>query len=587
MPTLDWIGKDKVVNHHMDVPYRVLERQYSFDNEGTHDEDNKSPNMIIHGDNLSALKSLLPQYDGRVNCIYIDPPYNTGNESWVYNDNVNDPRVSRWFGEVVGKDGEDLSRHDKWLCMIYPRLMLLQRLLANDGAIFISIDDNELYNLKCICDEIFGINCFVANISWQRTYSKRNDSKGIPAEVEHILVYSKNITWKPNRLQRTDEMNENYKSIDGDPREWSSVTISAPGASTHQGMVYAIQHPITGQFLYPPIGRCWSLGQAQMFDLMNKWAEYELKPIEDYEKRCEVCGKTEGVPPSISALVIKGDFEEAQRQAILKYEQGLKKEKPWPLLYFTAKGKGGLRRKQYLDVSAGRVASNLWLHSEVGHTGEATNELANIFSGSSPFDTPKPLRLINRILAMATDKNSIILDSFAGAGTTAHAVLNMNKSDEGNRKFILIEMMDYANSITAERVKCAIRGYGKGKNHVGALKGSFSFYELGECLLEGENLNEAVGIDRIREYVYFTETKCRLDLSEENEKYLLGVYLNTAYYFYYDRERVTTLNREFLHLVKTRSDEYVIYADLCILSTKELEKYHITFKKIPRDIARI
>jgi adenine-specific DNA-methyltransferase len=156
MPTLEWIGKDKVINHHLDVPYRVLERKYSFDENGQHDEDNGSENMIIHGDNLDALKSLLPQYEGRIKCIYIDPPYNTGNEGWVFNDNVNDPRIKKWLGDVVGKEGEDLSRHDKWLCMMYPRLKLLQRLLSDDGVIFISIDDNELCHLKMLCDEIYG-----------------------------------------------------------------------------------------------------------------------------------------------------------------------------------------------------------------------------------------------------------------------------------------------------------------------------------------------------------------------------------------------------------------------------------------------
>lgn len=186
MPTLDWIGKSKVVNHHLDVPYCVLDRKYSYDEQGQHQEDNGSENMIIHGDNLLALKSLLPQYEGRIKCIYIDPPYNTGNESWVYNDNVNDPQIKSWLNKVVGKEGEDLSRHDKWLCMMYPRLKLLQRLLAEDGVIFISIDTNELYNLKYICDEIFGSNCFVQDIAWQRTYSMRNDSKGLPAEIEHI-----------------------------------------------------------------------------------------------------------------------------------------------------------------------------------------------------------------------------------------------------------------------------------------------------------------------------------------------------------------------------------------------------------------
>ncbi|MGL5270882.1 MAG: site-specific DNA-methyltransferase, partial [Selenomonadaceae bacterium] len=186
MPRLEWIGKEKVVNHHLEVPFRVLNRKYSFDPEGQQDEDNGSANKIIHGDNLLALKALLPEYEGKIKCIYIDPPYNTGNEGWVYNDNVNSPKIKKWLGEVVGKEGEDLSRHDKWLCMMYPRLKLLQKLLADDGAIFISIDDNEQAHLRLLCDEIFGSNCFGANISWQRTYSTRNDSKGIVNEVEHI-----------------------------------------------------------------------------------------------------------------------------------------------------------------------------------------------------------------------------------------------------------------------------------------------------------------------------------------------------------------------------------------------------------------
>ena len=155
MPTLDWIGKSKVVNHHLDVPYKTLERQYSFDKDGEHKEDNGSENMIIHGDNLEALKSLLPQYEGRIKCIYIDPPYNTGNEKWVYNDNVNDPKIRKWLGEIVGQDGDDFCRHDKWLCMMYPRLRLLQKLCTDDGYIVISISYHELHNLISLCKEIF------------------------------------------------------------------------------------------------------------------------------------------------------------------------------------------------------------------------------------------------------------------------------------------------------------------------------------------------------------------------------------------------------------------------------------------------
>lgn len=583
MPTLDWIGKDKVVNHHLDVPYRVLERQYSFDANGTHTEDNGSENMIIHGDNLSALKSLLPQYEGKIKCIYIDPPYNTGNENWVYNDNVNDPRILKWLGEVVGKEGEDLSRHDKWLCMMYPRLKLLHRLLADDGVIFISIDDNELYNLKSICDEIFGMNCFVANISWQRTYSMRNDSKGIAAEIEHILVYSKALNWNPTKLERTADMDSKYKNPDNDPKgAWRNIVASAPNAATHQGMVYAIQNPITGKYAYPPQGRCWSLGQDQMLAAMCQWCDYELKDIGDAEERARVCGiAAEAVRKDVLAIVISEPLDIAKRKAERWYEGII------PEFFFSAKGKGALSRKAYIENMGGRPVTNFWPFSETGHTDEASRLLKNMFGGTAIFDTPKPPRLLERILHIIDDKDAVILDSFAGSGTTAHAVLNMNKSDGGNRKFILIEMMDYADTITAERVKRVIDGYGEGKQAVEGTCGNFSYYELGDTLMENGTLNENVSIDKIREYVYFTETKCRPMPISEDEPYLLGCHLVTAYYFYYDKEHITTLNREFLHTVKTASDSYVMYADLCTLSNAELEKFHITFKKIPRDISKL
>ena len=184
MPTLEWIGKDKVVNHHQEVPFRILDKKYTFNAEN-------SENMIIHGDNLLALKSLLPQYEGRVDCIYIDPPYNTGNEKWVYNDNINDPYIKKWLGEVVGQEGEDLSRHDKWLCMMYPRLKLLHKLLSDRGAIFISIDDNEQANLKLICDEIFGKSNFVTQIIWEKVHTRKNSAINFSSSHEYILVYAK------------------------------------------------------------------------------------------------------------------------------------------------------------------------------------------------------------------------------------------------------------------------------------------------------------------------------------------------------------------------------------------------------------
>ena len=245
--------------------------------------------MIIHGDNLEALKSLLPRYEGKIKCIYIDPPYNTGNEGWVYNDNVNDPKIRKWLGEVVGKEGEDLSRHDKWLCMMYPRLKLLYKLLDDEGVIFISIDDIEYANLKLVCDEIFGSNCFASNVSWQRTYASRNDSKGISNAVEHVLVYSKQPNWNPNRLPRTAEMNAKYGNPDNDISEWRTDNAFAPGASTHQGMVYAIQNPFTGKMIYPGNARCWTFGQEQTIEIMRGWCEYELRVLDDANQRAMVC----------------------------------------------------------------------------------------------------------------------------------------------------------------------------------------------------------------------------------------------------------------------------------------------------------
>ena len=583
MPTLDWIGKNKVVNHHLDVPYCVLNREYSYDEFGQHKNDNGSKNMIIHGDNLLALKSLLPQYEGRIQCIYIDPPYNTGNEGWIYNDNVNDPRIKNWLGEVVGKEGEDLSRHDKWLCMMYPRLKLLQKLLSNDGVIFISIDDIEYANLKLICDEIFGATCFVSNISWQRTYSTRNDSKGIVNEVEHLIVYSKNSGWMPNKLPRTDKMNARFKNPDNDITPWTSSDAFAPDAVMHQGMVYAIQHPFTGKMIYPTNGRHWRYQQDEMLRQMSEWCPYELRNLHDEKERAKCCGiPVDEVRPDVYGIVLKNSLEESYLKACEIYKRGR-----WPKFYFTSGGKGGIRRKTYLENVGGVPPTNLWEYSKVGHTDEASKVLKAIFGGKTTFDTPKPYRLIEFILKIASNPDDIILDSFAGSGTTAHAVLNMNKIDGGHRKFILVELGDYADSITAERVKRVIKGYGEDKKTVNGTGGNFSYYELGLPVFDGERLNSAVDEKEIRKYIYFSETRRELEKEKMDEPAYMGTYMNVAYYFNYKKGDITSLNRTFLHTIRTKAEGYVIYADSCTLSERELEKWNIIFKKIPRDISRV
>lgn len=577
MPTLEWIGKEKVINHHQQVPYRVLEEKYTYNAE-------KSDNMIIRGDNLEALKALLPRYEGKVKCIYIDPPYNTGNEGWVYNDNVNDPKMKKWLGEVVGKEGEDLSRHDKWLCMMYPRLKLLQKLLAEDGAIFISIDDTEYANLKLICDEIFGCNCFVSNISWQRTYSTRNDSKGIVNEVEHLLVYSKQPDWSPNKLPRTAEMDSKYKNPDNDIAPWRSDNAYAADAATHQGMVYAIQHPFTGKMLYPSNGAHWRYSQDVMLESMRGWCDYELQDLNDAHERAVVCGVAdEDVRQGVQAIVLSEPLDISAKKAQAVYERG-----QWPRFFFTKGGKGGIARKTYLENVGGKLPTNFWPFSETGHTDEAKKEMLAIFDGKSTFDTPKPHRLLEFVLKVAGSKDALILDSFAGSGTTAHAVLNMNKADGGHRKFILVEMMDYADSITAERVKRVIDGYGEGKNAVAGTGGSFTFYDLGEVLLlPNGNLNENVPADKTREYVYYMETKEPMSRAGNGNPYFLGSSRDTAYYFFYEKDAITTLDHAFLATIPEKAEGYIIYADLCTIPPEELAKYNITFKKIPRDIAKL
>ena len=582
MPTLNWMGKEKVVNHHREVPYRVLERvpeKGVLDSRGS-----DCGNMIIHGDNLEALKALLPEYEGKVDCIYIDPPYNTGNEGWVYNDNVNDPRIRKWLGQVVGKEGEDFSRHDKWLCMMYPRLQLLRRLLAPTGAIFISIDDTELANLRLVCDEIFGTGCFKGDISWQRTYSPRNDAKGIPVEAEHMLCYAKTREWMPNRLPRTANMDDRYSSPDGDPVAWTSGDAAAPGASSHHGMVYAIQHPITGKLLYPANGRCWTFGQPQMLEIMNQWAPYELQNIHDEVRRAEICGcDVAEIEHDVRALMLCDASETGLSLGRERYEQG-----HWPRLYFTSRGNGGIRCKRYIDSVEGKLPTKLWTYVDVGHTDEATKELKSIFEGRSPFDTPKPTRLIERVLQISCNKNALVLDSFAGSGTTAHAVLKLNAEDGGSRRFILAELDDYADTVTAERVRRVIAGYGEGSNAVEGVDSGFSYYELGPELFQSDGtLSPEVSHADLARYVWATETRAPYEDLTDEHPYLLGEHAQAVYYLAWEPGEETALTYDLLRGLPRKGSPTVIYADRCAIAPERLDEMGVVFKRVPDQIARI
>ena len=412
MPTLNWIGKEAVINHHQDVPLRLLEVVPELSCGDTH-----SGNLIVQGDNLHALKALLPRYAGQVKCIYIDPPYNTGNEGWVYNDRVNSPQIRKWLGEVVGKEGETLDRHDRWLCMMYPRLILLRQLLREDGVIFVSIDDNEVAALRFLMDEIFGASRFIACNVWQKRYSREN-REAIGDVHEYLLVYATNpakFKISRNKVPIDEKQAKVYRNPNNDPKgRWRPIPMTAQAGHATQDQFYEITSP-SGKKFRPPAGRCWGLAQAT--------------------------------------------FEKLHAEG---------------RIYFGKNGNSQPNVIRYLSEVDGVVPWTWWPHDEVGNTDEATKDLMAIFGGTSPLDTtPKPTRLIERILQIATDKDSLILDSFAGSGTTGHAVLKQNAADGRQRRFILVEMEeDIAQSVTAERVRRVAQGYTNAKGQAVAGLGS-------------------------------------------------------------------------------------------------------------------
>lgn len=552
MPTLNWIGKEKVINHHRDVPFKILEHKYGFnDTDGELKEPVNSGNKIIHGDNLEALKSLLPEYEGKIKCIYIDPPYNTGNENWVYNDNVNHPKIKKWLEATLkakesGKEAaigiDDLARHDKWLCMMYPRLKLLQKLLADDGAIFISIDDNELAHLKIIMDEIFGSGNFIEYFSWYKTYSPSNLSNKSKKCLEYVMCYEK----KRN--------NSRYKGLSKVNEADNPLIKSNNQKKTLRFPKESISSTMTEDFHF-------TAGKYG-----TKVNEVVLKNDVWFRN-----GKFE------DDLLLESKFIWTQENL----EQEIKKNTK--ILF---KGKSLAPRYDKANYEPEVPRNLIDANDYVGTTEEGGIILKEIF-GDKVFDYPKTPTLIQYLINFVCDTNSIILDSFAGSGTTAHAVLNLNNQDEGNRRFILVEMENYANTITAERVKRVINGYGD-KEGTG---GSFDYYELGKPLFVGENneyLNEEVDTPKIREYIWYSETRKAFEQPEtkSDSPYFLGKKEGTAYYFIYEKESLTTLDYDTLSTIKTKAGQYVIYADNCLLPKDFMMKKNIVFKKIPRDVTR-
>lgn len=575
MPYIDWMGKDDVKDHHKSIAYKTIECKEEIG-------DKDSQNLIIKGDNLLALKSLLPYYASSVKMIYIDPPYNTGNTSWVYNDNMDSPLIKKWLNDTVNAD--DLSRSDKWLCMMYPRLKLLRELLKDDGVIFISIDDAEVEHLKMICNEIFGVENFMITLVWQKRYSREN-REAIGDVHEFVLVYAKDYRKANiNKLEITEEQAKIYRNPNNDPKgRWRGIPMTAQDGHATKDQFYEITAP-GGKIHTPPKGRCWGIVKSTF--------EKHLANNRIY------FGKDNNSQPNI-----------------VRYLSEVEGMRPW----------------------------SWWPSNEAGHTDEAKKEINNILGKGNTFDTPKPVRLVQRILKIATSKDDIILDSFAGSGTTAHAVLEQNKEDGGNRKFILIETLDYAKDITAERVKRVIQGYDfKGKDKttlyekkltttqilkpetmekiskevskivedekpnydeikktfkentlkVEATKniksfkdgigGGFKYCELSYDIFDdfGE-LNSKLTFGQIAKHIYFVEFKKPIEKANIKAPFV-GTHKDKYIYFYENK----FLKKDMKELIKLNSDykQIIVYTARTTISDDELKDNNIIIRYIPYDI---
>jgi adenine-specific DNA-methyltransferase len=545
MATLDFKGKALVQNYHLSVKYHELvpKRDKSLTDKVRLDD-----NLIIHGDNLKALKALLPTYAGQVKCIYIDPPYNTGNEGWAYNDNVNSPMMQEWLGKAV--DHEDLTRHDKWLCMMLPRLKLLRELLDDEGAIFISIDDNEIHRLRELLDDVFGEVNFIGTFVWRRRASSALADKLVSVDHEYVVAYHGGCLSSFAGIAKTFGA---YSNPDDDPNgDWTSGDLTV-GMTKDQrpNQFYDLIDPKTKRSYKANPNRVWAF-----------------------------------IPETMAREIAEGRVmfpdKAGGRPMVKRYRKNLKSDVN-PLSTWIR----GLS-EAVNDETVTTLSSAL--------TSEGGKVLQEIFH-DVPFNYSKPPSLIGSLIKQVVPKDGLVLDSFGGSGTTAHAVLALNKEDGGNRKFILVECEDYADSITAERVRRVIKGV-KGasdENLKKGLGGSFSYFELGKAIeldsiLDGKNLPSYLELAR---YVFYTATGEEFDERKVNEKrsFVGESKTHEVYLFYqpdmdYLKKTALTLERaESLGKLKTK--RRLVFAPTKYLDQEQLDALRIDFAQLPFEIYKL
>ena len=544
MPTLNWIGKEAVINHHDEVPIHTLthDSDRSF---GTENEPLGTGNLLIEGDNLLALKALLPYYAGKVKCIFIDPPYNTGNENWIYNDNVNSPTIQKWLGKTVGALAADLSRHDKWLCMMYPRLCLLYQLLREDGVIFVTLDDNEQPNLRLLMNEIFGETNFVANLIWRKKAGGGQDAEYYAREHEYILCYRKSDAYTMQFRTALVTAGKFPKIKNG--RKCRFLKLEKWGSGAYKEDRPTLFYPIIdpdGNEFFPkaPDGKDgrWRKQPTDLDEIHIHW-----------EKR-------------------KGRWT------------------PYEVIYFD----------EVADKA--KIIKERSIYYDIATTTDATNEQKAIF-GKKVFDNSKPLDLIKRLVSLSTEPDSIVLDSFAGSATTGHAVLSQNSEDGGNRQFILVELdPKIARKITAVRLARVSEGYtfennGKQQHEFG-IGGAFSYYHVGETFSE----KQEISFSEMAQLLFFKETgtpmavdtalslvegdrpsygSCTID--EKRQRAFLGSADGVGVYLLNSDD---VLTEELINRLPRHDGSKIIHCGGTQLTEGTLKQLGITFRQMPYNL---
>jgi adenine-specific DNA-methyltransferase len=583
MPTLNWIGKDAVVNHHLQVPFHLLK-----DVPDLGCGESGGGNLIVQGDNLVALKALLPYYSGQVKCIYIDPPYNTGNENWVYNDNVNSPIIHEWLGKVVGKEAEDLSRHDKWLCMMYPRLSILRKLLSDDGVFFVSVNDIESSVLELVCKEIFGHRNFLARLIWN-TEGNTDNQLEVKINHEYILMFLKDID---NKEQAVGSV------VDPNTREDSNLWKGLADNNINKN------NPANPPdiFTIPP-----------GFPSIEKELYYPAKAVDDEffrvtEERGMISNEVKskynienlsGLPVKLDDLIVKDNKVQRPCRVYGGFANRKKLERfatngfqpidddGGPITFYINRN-AAIRYRR--EVAATR--NILSVLRNLGTTERMRTELKNM---GVLFDYPKPVALIQYLLSFgASPKESIVLDCFSGSGTTANAVLGLNNQDGGNRRSIMVEMDEHvARNITAERMRRVSQGYSTLKGErVGGLGGGFRFCELGEPLFdEAGKIRETVSFSDLARHVYFTETGEPLPRERVTKSPFIGSCKGVGIYLLYNgilRDKSTNggniLTRAVLSHLPPFDGQKVIYCAGCLLGSDRLNSERIIVRQTPYEI---